>query len=126
MVWPALYSLLSHYELTIVTTFTTFSQTYLARAGHSQADEKLMLEGQLPFLHLRVQSTDFHLEVEPRDPRHHDRTFHITVESAINQRIPSVALKWNAADCTFEKFEDLNSAPPDPQLRLPLKGRQPV
>lgn len=121
MVWPALYSLLSRHELTIVTTFTTFSKTHPARARHNQDDEEIILKGQLPFLHVIVQGTDFYLQVEPRDPKQHDRTFHITVESALRQRIPSVALRWNADDNKFEKFDALASSPPNPQLSLPLK-----
>ncbi len=120
MVWPALYSLLSHHELTIVTTFTTFSKTHPSRTRHNSDDEELILKGQLPFLHVIVQGTDFYLTVEPRDPKHHDRTFHITVESALGQRIPSVALRWNADNHEFEKFDELDPAPPDPQLRLPF------
>ena len=121
MVWPALYSLLSHHELTIVTTFTTFSKTHPARTRHNPDDEELILKGQLPFLHVIVQGTDFYLTVEPRDPKHHDRTFHITVESALGQRIPSVALRWNADNHKFEKFEELQPSPPNPQLSLALK-----
>ena len=89
--------------------------------GHNRDDEELILKGQLPFLHVRLQATDFYLSVEPRDPKHHDRTFHITVESALGQRIPTVALKWNADTSKFEKFEELVPSPPDPQLKLPLK-----
>jgi len=121
MVWPALYSLLSHHELTIVSTFTTFSKTHPARTRHNPDDEAIILKGQLPFLHVIVQATDFYLTVEPRDPMHHDRTFHITVGSALGQRIPTVALKWNADNSKFEKFESLLPSPPDPQLNLPLK-----
>ena len=120
MVWPALYSLLSHHELTIVTTFTTFSKTHASRTRHNSDDEELILKGQLPFLHVIVQGTDFYLTVEPRDPKHHDRTFHITVESALGQRIPSVALTWNADSHEFEKLEELEPSPPDPQLSLAL------
>ena len=121
MVWPALYSLLSHHELTIVTTFTTFSKTHPSRTRHNSDDEELILKGQLPFLHVIVQGTDFYLTVEPRDPKHHDRTFHITVESALGQRIPSVALTWNADNHEFEKLEELEPSPPDPQLSLAFK-----
>lgn len=121
MVWPALYSLLSHHELTIVTTFTTFSKTHPARTRHNPEDEELILKGQLPFLHVIVQGTDFYLTVEPRDPKHHDRTFHIAVGSALGQRIPTVALRWNADTSKFEKFEELRPSLPNPQLRLPLE-----
>ena len=104
MVWPALYSLLSRHELTIVSTFTTFAKTHSARTGRNQDDEEIILKGQLPFLHVLVQGTDFYLQVEPRDPKHHDRTFDVTVESALSQRIPSGALIWNADTCTFDKL----------------------
>lgn len=121
MVWPALYSLLSHHELSIVTTFTTFSKTHPSLTRHNSDDEELILKGQLPFLHVIVQGTDFYLTVEPRDPKHHDRTFLITVESALGQRIPSLALTWNADNHKFEKLEELEPSPPDPQLSLPFK-----
>jgi KaiC/GvpD/RAD55 family RecA-like ATPase len=106
MVWPAIYSLLSRYDLTIATTFTTFSKSNAALAGRIKDDEELILQGQLPFLHVLVQGTDFLLQVEPRNPRHHDRTFHVSVESAVGQKIPGRSLVWNADTLTFDRFEE--------------------
>jgi KaiC/GvpD/RAD55 family RecA-like ATPase len=107
MLWPTLYNLLSRYELTTVTTFTTFARTHSAVPGHPQADEELLLEGQLPFLHTLAQGTDFFLELERPDPQD-GRRFHLVVKSALNQRIPSQALVWNADMYTFERFETVS------------------
>lgn len=118
IVWPALYSLLSRYNLTIVTTFTTFSKTN-SPSGSRRDDEELILQGQLPFLHALVQGTDFHLQVEKSQFVQHDRTFHVTVKSALNQRLPSRALVWNADDLIFERLESLPSSQPE----LPLAAK---
>ena len=104
MLWPTLYGLLSRYELTIITTFTTFARTHAAVPGHPQADEELLLEGQLPFLHTLAQGTDFFLELERPDPQE-GRRFHLMVKSALSQRIPSQALVWNADVYAFERFD---------------------
>ena len=108
-----------------ISTFTTFAKTHPARSGRNQDDEEIILKGQLPFLHVLVQGTDFYLQVEPRDPKQHDRTFNVTVESALYQRIPSRALIWNADDCTFDRFDEevgeRTISTLNPQLHLPLK-----
>ena len=120
MVWPGLYSLLNRYELTIVTTFTTFTKTHPASSGHNKDDEELLLKGQLPFLHVLVQATDFLLQVEPRVAAYHDRTFQVTVGSALGQHLPRQAIMWNADDCTFDGFDPLATS----QLQLPLTSRR--
>jgi KaiC/GvpD/RAD55 family RecA-like ATPase len=117
MVWPALYSLLSRYDLTVVTTFTTFAKSSPSASSRRKDDEELILQGQLPFLQVSVQGTDFILQVEPRDARYHDRTFHVAVESALAQRIPRRALIWNADTYTFDRFESL----PSSQLQFTLQ-----
>lgn len=117
LVWPALYSLLTPHNLTIVTTFTSFTHSQSPRAGRQQDDEDLILKGQLPFLHVIVQATDFYLEVEPRDIRCHDQNFTIEVKSAIYQRMPGRTLIWNAEQLNFTRFEALSQ---NHQLELSL------
>jgi KaiC/GvpD/RAD55 family RecA-like ATPase len=117
MVWPALFSLLTRYELTVVTTFTVFDMTY-SQVGLDRKDAEIYLQGQLPFLHALIQGTDFQLEVEQRLVQH-DRTFFIKVKSAIDQRIPSKALVWNADSYTFDRFEPLRASQPE----LPLTAK---
>ena len=116
MVWAALYSLLSRHDLTIVTTFTTFVTTHPTHPGQNKEDEEILLQGQLPFLHLLVQGADFILRVEAHDVVHHDRKFPVTVEGAIKQRIPVRALTWNADEFTFDGFEVVKE--PGSQLKL--------
>jgi KaiC/GvpD/RAD55 family RecA-like ATPase len=109
MVWPTLYNLLARYDLTVVTTFTTFSA--LDRPTSLDfADSDILLKGQFPFLHALVQATDFYLQVEPRGQPAHDRRFQVRVKSAIGQPIPDRALIWNADDFSFEASEMIGSA----------------
>lgn len=107
MVWPTLYNLLIRYDLTVVTTFTTFSNTNKP-SSLDFSDSDIVLRGQLPFLHALVQATDFYLQVEQRQANKHDRLFHLTVKSALNQRIPDQALLWNADSFIFEDTESVN------------------
>lgn len=104
MVWPTLYNLLIRYELTVVTTFTTFSKIPSIKAPDF-GDANTVLAGQMPFLHALVQAADFFLQVEARDPNVHDRRFHLFVNGAIHQRLPSKALVWNAETFTFDGLE---------------------
>lgn len=105
MVWPALYSLLSKYEVTITTTFTTFSKKNSAVSNQRTGDEEFILKGQLPFLHALVKGTDFLLRVEPRLEQHVNRVFSVTVESAQGQRLRPDALVWNGDEYRFEKWD---------------------
>jgi hypothetical protein len=121
MVWPSLYSLLSRYDLTIVTTFTTFSTNHAGRGSHRPEDEEIILQGQLPFLHMLTQGTDFYLRVEPQESGRQDRLAHIGVESSIGQHIPTFALEWHADTFKFGGFVR-RVGTVNPQLRLALKS----
>lgn len=115
MVWPTLYNLLGRYEVTVVTTFTTFSNVH-SPGALDLGDADIVLKGQLPFLHALVQATDFYLQVEPREPTVHDRHYHLTVRSAFGQRVPNHALVWNADTFAFESVETI--APEQMSLTL--------
>jgi hypothetical protein len=121
MVWPALYSLLSRHELTIITTFTTFSTNKAGHASHRPEDEDIILQGQLPFIQMLTQGTDFYLRVEPQESNRQDRMAYITVESAVGQRLPTFALEWHGDTFAFGELVSLLGVPRDPQLALPLK-----
>jgi len=109
MVWPALYSLLGSYELTIATTFTKFSSTYQSLELLNSDDREIMLQGQVPYYHALVQATDFRLHVEPVGRDMPSRTFHIMVEGSIGQEVLSRALVWNSTSYTFGGWSVLST-----------------
>jgi len=102
MMWPALYSLLSRYELTVTTTFTFFSTIQRNESAHHRQDDEVLLQGQRPFLHALVQATDFLLRVEPSGHPTGSRRFSVTAESAVGQRLKAKALVWDGEGFTFD------------------------
>jgi hypothetical protein len=151
MVWPALYDLLIRYELTIVTTFTTFSDTsptiigprspnsrytqeeiearlaltkrrlHDARRNMSNEDAEIVLKGQAPFLQSLVRGIDFYLHVEPGMDQPRDRSFYITVSSAMGQALPERGIRWDGNTHRFGQFVDIvTSLDQAEQLPLPL------
>lgn len=111
MSWPALYNLLARFELTVVTTFTTFNIDPLQRPDLQDAD--IVLTGQRPLLHALVQGADFYIRVEPRVLNLYERRFRVIVRSAIYQRIPNRSIVWNAEKLIFDGIENLS----DQELR---------
>ena len=101
MVWPSLYNVLSRYNVTVVTTFTTFTLDVDPTAA--QGDRDLILKGHLPILHVLVQATDFYLLMEKRKDRHTDEYGENTLEvkSCIKQPIPRDKLIWNRENLTL-------------------------
>jgi KaiC/GvpD/RAD55 family RecA-like ATPase len=103
MVWPMLYSMILKYKLTVVTTFTTFNIEDTNKI--SEYDKKLILQGQLPLLHVLVQATDFYLNLESKqniegnikinnDEKKIPNRYFLNVKSAINQNLPVFNLEW--------------------------------
>lgn len=112
MVWPLLYSILSRYKLTVVTTFTnfSFSKTLTRAQHHSQDDLILMQQGQKPFLHGLVKAADYYfmLEEESDESANFSKRYVLSVRSSINQNPPKDLLLWNRDDDCFTKLIDAN------------------
>lgn len=104
MVWPALYSLLSRYEVTVATTFTVFSTSFSSIFRNQlREDEEFILHGQLPFLHALVRGMDFMLRVERLDQASAKREFLVAAESALGQSSPTSNLVWDADRLNFPR-----------------------
>jgi len=99
MVWPLLYSILSRYRLTVISTFTnfSFSKTLTGTQNHSQDDLVLMQQGQKPFLHGLVKAADYYLILEEEADKKKDyaKRYILQVRSSIGQNPPKDVLLWN-------------------------------
>ena len=113
MVWPMLYSLLSKYPLTVVTTFTNFEINRIKSNDNTlnnpmnYQDLDLIQKGQTPFLHSIVQASDFYLSIEHIEQRKvserkQHREYQIYVKSAINQKIITNPIGWNREKSCIE------------------------
>jgi KaiC/GvpD/RAD55 family RecA-like ATPase len=112
MVWPLLYSLLTRYQLTVVSTFTNFS----LNERHTNQKEKegganfqtpgdfmLMQEGQKPFLHGLVKAADYYFLLEEviDDENDFKKDYWIIVKSSIRQIPPQYGLRWDRERLTI-------------------------
>lgn len=106
MIWPLLYSILSRYNLTVVTTFTNFSLTErhtnneLVDQRHqfqNPDDYALMQQGQKPFLHGLVKAADYYLVLEEviDDTNNFEKKYWLSVRSSIRQTPPKEFAEWD-------------------------------
>lgn len=99
MIWPLLYSILSRYNLTVVSTFTNFSlderhidkNSLDNRTSFQTPDDfALMQQGQRPFLHGLVKAADYYFLLEEiiDDNNSFARNYWLSVRSSIRQTPP--------------------------------------
>jgi KaiC/GvpD/RAD55 family RecA-like ATPase len=97
MLWPTLYSLLSKYRLTIVTTFTNFVIDNETKQG-SMDDNEILLQGHKPLLHALVQASDYHFTVQPpekSDLLKYEGKYIIALKSAIRHKMRGEKFVWD-------------------------------
>ena len=100
MIWPMLYNIFSHYDLTVVTTFTNFKvEEGLLEYGDVSPDASLMQKGQTPFLHALVKASDFYITIseelrEEQEDQWIKRNI-IRVRIAIRQVYENFELGWD-------------------------------
>jgi len=115
MIWPLLYSILSRYNLTVVTTFTNFSlgerHSNYAESDKTQLfqtpdDFTLMQEGQKPFLHGLVKAADYYFLLEEviNDEKNYQREYWLSVKSSIRRIPPKDYLKWDRDTLVFTEI----------------------
>jgi hypothetical protein len=110
MIWPLLYSILSRYNLTVVTTFTNFSvserilNTHQNQNFQRNDDSILFQEGQRPFLHGLVKAADYYLVLEEivDESDSFKKKYLLTVKSS-PENPPQDALQWDRQKLIFEK-----------------------
>jgi KaiC/GvpD/RAD55 family RecA-like ATPase len=106
MVWPLLYSLLTRYQLTAVSTFTNFSlndrhtnqkEKDLPDMFQIPGDFMLMQEGQKPFLHGLVKAADYYFLLEEviDDENDYKKDYWIITKNSIRQVPPKDGLRWD-------------------------------
>ena len=115
MVWPLLYSILSRYRLTVVTTFTNFSLVE-RHTGVSISDSKniiqspedsmLLQQGQKPFLHGLVKAADYYFLLEEviDDSNDYERSYWISVRGSIRQNPPKDYLEWDRNNLKIKRI----------------------
>ena len=113
MIWPLLYSILSRYNLTVVTTFTNFSlnekhnfNTEEKRVSNQTPDDfMLMQQGQKPFLHGLVKAADYYFLLEEiiDDRNNFEREYWLSVKSSIRRSPPKEFLKWDRENLIFTR-----------------------
>lgn len=107
MVWPALYSLLAKYYITIVTTFTNFliGNEY---ENSSIQDEEIILKGHKPLLHALVQATDFHFNVQPNTNSSDQNlvgNYVVSLKSAIRHKLKGQKYIWDRENLILGRFQ---------------------
>ncbi len=121
MVWPLVYNILSRYDLTVVTTFTTFSvDDRDSTLSREQPNNALLREQQAPFLHALVQATDFFLSITQEIVQGR-RSYHIQVKSAIKQPVPSEVLVWDRDSLQIIGLCDSNGTEYSPKRNRTVK-----
>lgn len=110
MVWPLLYSMLSRYNLTVVSTFTNFSlsETRIfdrvdkVQLFQTPDDFMLMQQGQKPFLHGLVKAADYYFLLEEviNDQKKIVTEYWLSVKSSIKE-LPKDFLKWDRQNLLF-------------------------
>jgi len=106
MVWPTLYSLLTKYYITIVTTFTNF----LIGNEHEKSsiqDEEIILKGHKPLLHALVQATDFHFNIQPNNNSiDHEMlgNYIVTLKSAIRHKLRGQKYVWDRENLILGRY----------------------
>lgn len=113
VVWAMLYSILSRYNISVVSTFTNFSLNDRLLAGSDDAgarhpatssieDQELMQKGMTPFLHALVKATDFYLYLQEEiEPESNKRMYVLSVRTAIGQEVPEDFLIWDRQALKF-------------------------
>jgi KaiC/GvpD/RAD55 family RecA-like ATPase len=104
MVWPLLYSILSRYRVTVISTFTNFKITSGTDLEHRStvSDHQLLQKGQTPLLHSMVKASDFYIGLEEIFINNR-RTYQISIRSAIDQNLTINTLDWNRQMLSVEK-----------------------
>jgi len=111
MVWPLLYSILSRYNLTVVTTFTNFSFNNSLTENSLSPDYLYLQKGQTPFLHVVVKATDHYFLLEEtsvklsREDDNIEKRYLIKPVMSIKQEIkPKTFLMWDKHKALIRKF----------------------
>jgi hypothetical protein len=115
MIWPLLYSILSRYQLTVVSTFTNFSfnerhtnrnLSDLRNPFQTPDDFVLMQQGQKPFLHGLVKAADYYLQLEEiiDDRFNYERRYWLSVRSSIRQTPPKDFLEWDRINLRINRI----------------------
>lgn len=110
MVWPMFYSILSRYDVTVISTFTNFSlndklidsdQSKNQQVTQAIGDHMLMQKGMAPFLHALVKASDFYFFMEQHPIASGAKKYLLAVKSAIGQHVPEEFLEWSREKCHF-------------------------
>lgn len=113
MVWPLLYSILSRYNLTVVTTFTNFSFNKNLTEHSISPDYFYLQKGQTPFLHVVVKATDHYFLLEETSVKFNnttqsEKTYLIKPIMSIKQEIKSgTFLMWDKQKAMIRKFSGM-------------------
>lgn len=107
MVWPALYSLLVKYHLTIVTTFTNFLIDNENKSGSSD-DNEILLKGHKPLLHGLVQASDYLFTVQPPEIKHefmYTGRYIVNLKSAIRHKLKNEKFVWDRESLQLQEYK---------------------
>jgi len=108
MVWPLLYGILSKYKVTVVSTFTNFRISNQLDADYGSLmieDQKLMQKGQTPLLHTMVKACDFYISLDELIEANLDRSYQISIHSAMDQTPPKNSLIWDRISLSVVDFK---------------------
>lgn len=93
MVWPMIYNVFVRYDMTVVTTFTTFTVNLKEMP---MEDRDIILKGNAPLLHVLVQASDYYLRLEPdRMEGSMIEKYYLTVQGTLNEAIHTRKLEWD-------------------------------
>ena len=111
MIWPLLYSILSRYNLSVVTTFTNFSVSVrILGSKENQSNQRiddsvLFQEGQKPFLHGLVKAADYYFILDEiiDEKDFYKKKYLLSVKSSPDDP-PLDLLQWNRQKLIFENI----------------------
>jgi KaiC/GvpD/RAD55 family RecA-like ATPase len=112
MIWPALYSLLVKYHLTIVTTFTNFLIDNENKSGSSD-DNEILLKGHKPLLHGLVQASDYLFTVQPPEIKHESKytgKYIVNLKSAIRHKLKNEKFVWDRETVQLQEYAIVTQA----------------
>jgi KaiC/GvpD/RAD55 family RecA-like ATPase len=130
MIWPLLYSMLSRYNVSVVTTFTNFSLNegsgdISSHTTQTPEDFMLLQQGQKPFLHGLVKAADYFFMLEEVVPKNgeREREYLVSIRSSIRQIPPNEALKWDRQTLSiYDKIKAEKNPFVKPETEHQLEG----
>lgn len=109
MIWPLLYSMLSRYSISVVTTFTNFALSKTSALSPSVGNEvtngedfTLFQQGQKPFLHGLVKAADYFFLLE-ENTENNERKYKISIRSSIRITPPTSTVNWDREKLIVKK-----------------------